>query len=73
MIDYIDRRDNSVGAKTLHPHLPWSDNRAFWQNKPVQPYTKGELRRLAVEAEEQAKNHLNTFKVNQTWRVFSGV
>lgn len=63
MIDYMDKRNSGSSTKSHYPHLPFSDERLLWEDKPVQPYAKEDLARLAIDAEMQAKEHLNTFKV----------
>ena len=63
MIDYIDRKENNIRAKSAYPQLPWSDGRAFWEHKTVRPYSRQDLVRHAFNAEAKAKEHLEHFKV----------
>ncbi|XP_043256069.1 paramyosin, short form-like [Colletes gigas] len=71
MIDYIDRkgrtsttsRDYRYERWTEPPELPWSDGRALWEGRPVEPYSRRELIELATNAEDQAREHLSRFKI----------
>lgn len=75
MIDYIDSKRllprsttptefERGGAKEL-PELPWSDGRALWQDRRVTPYARDELIRRAIDAEDEARDHLSRFKVTE--------
>nr|XP_033322660.1 paramyosin, short form-like [Megalopta genalis] len=72
MIDYIDRRgrtsttsyrDYRSPSRSEMPELPWSDGRLLWGERPVEPYSRRELIQHAVDAEDQAREHLRQFKV----------
>lgn len=70
MIDYMDAKRLqprlSLGLKGRRmepPELPWSDGRALWQEKRIEPYTRDDLIRHAIDAEDEAKDHLSCFKV----------
>lgn len=72
MIDYIDRNGRSSSnardyrykiKRTELPELPWSDGRYLWQERPVEPYTRQQLIMHAIDAEDQARDHLSHFKV----------
>lgn len=72
MIDYIDRRgrtstlpyrDYRSTSRIELPELPWSDGRLLWGEKPVEPYSRTELIQHAIDAEDQAREHLSQFKV----------
>ncbi|XP_076664925.1 paramyosin, short form [Andrena cerasifolii] len=71
MLDYIDRQGRSTSepryfrVERLHelPELPWSDGRLLWQDKPVEAYTRRELIARALDAEDQARDHLSHFKI----------
>lgn len=71
MLDYIDRQGRSASEPRYFrverlqelPELPWSDGRFLWQDKPVEAYTRRELIARALDAEDQARNHLSHFKV----------
>ena len=65
MIDYIDRKESNIRAKSAYPHLRSSDGRAFWEHKAVRHYTKQDLVRHAFNAEAKAKDHLEHFKVRE--------
>lgn len=73
MIDYIDRKgrtsltslDYRYGRRIEPPELPWSDGRLVWESKPVEPYSRRELIRHAIDAEDQAREHLSRFKVRE--------
>ncbi|XP_076659973.1 paramyosin, short form-like [Halictus rubicundus] len=78
MIDYIDRkgrsstlpyRDYRITWRTELPELPWSDGRLLWGERPVEPYSRRELIQHAIDAEDQAREHLRQFKVriNKWW------
>lgn len=71
MIDYMDNK-RLLSRSTLSrererrielPELPWSDSRVLWENKEVQPYTKDDLIKHAIDAEDDARDHLSRFKV----------
>lgn len=70
MIDYIDNKER-IPRPTLSkyetrielPELPWSDGRILWEDKRVQPYTKDNLIKYAINAEDEARDHLSRFKV----------
>lgn len=72
MIDYIDSkrllpRSTLTGferRRTELPELPWSDGRALWQDKRVEPYARNDLIRHAIDAEDEARDHLSRFKVD---------
>ncbi|XP_054004442.1 paramyosin, short form-like [Hylaeus anthracinus] len=70
MIDYIDRKGRTSTALDYRymrliepPELPWSDGRALWESRPVEPYTTRELVQHAIDAEDQAREHLSRFKI----------
>ncbi|XP_017892716.1 paramyosin, short form-like [Ceratina calcarata] len=71
MLSYIDRegrsstspRDYRVRGRSEPPELPWSDGRALWANKPVEPYSRRELIQRAIDAEDEARDHLSHFKI----------
>jgi len=70
MIDYMDtkrltsRSSSSQLKKRIElPELPWSDGRVLWEDKKVQPYTRDDLIKYAIGAEDEARNHLSCFKV----------
>lgn len=63
MIDYIDQKSRNVVKNPEYPEMPWSDERLLWERKRVLPYTAEELIQHAMEAEDQAKDHLSHFKV----------
>nr|XP_012229024.1 PREDICTED: paramyosin, short form-like [Linepithema humile] len=71
MIDYMDTKrllkqssTSSVFEKRLElPELPWSDGKVLWENKRVQPYTRDDLIKHAIDAEDEARDHLSRFKV----------
>jgi len=71
MIDYIDTKQRTPRS-TLEskferrielPELPWSDGRILWEDKKVQLYTKDNLIKYAINAEDEARDHLSHFKV----------
>lgn len=70
MIDYIDTKQR-ISRSTLSkferrielPELPWSDGSVLWEDKRVQPYTKDNLIKYAINAEDEARDHLSRFKV----------
>lgn len=71
MIDYMDTkrliersRTSSMYKKRIElPELPWSDGRVLWEDKRVQPYTRDDLIKHAIDAEDEARDHLSRFKV----------
>lgn len=71
MIDYMDAKRlqprssfPELQKKRMElPELPWSDSRALWQDKRVEPYTRDDLIRHAIDAEDEARDHLSRFKV----------
>ncbi|KAG7203492.1 hypothetical protein KM043_013552 [Ampulex compressa] len=72
MIDYIDRKEkeqlsklygHGVARRSELPELPWSDGRYLWEDKYVEPYSKHDLIKYAIDAEDQARDHLSHFKV----------
>lgn len=72
MIDYIDRRGRSTTlpyrdyrsiSRIELPELPWSDGRLLWAERPVEPYSRRDLIKYAIDAEDQAREHLSQFKV----------
>lgn len=72
MIDYIDRRgrtsttsyrDYRSPSRSEIPELPWTDGRLLWGERPVEPYSRRELIQHAIDAEDQAREHLRQFKV----------
>ncbi|XP_076231700.1 paramyosin, short form [Calliopsis andreniformis] len=72
MIDYIDKKGRtSSRADDYHfrmkvaelPELPWSDGRYLWQERPVEPYSREKLIKHAIDAEDQARDHLSHFKI----------
>ncbi|KAH0539553.1 hypothetical protein KQX54_005496 [Cotesia glomerata] len=63
MIDYIDKKSQNVTKNPEYPEMPWSDERLLWERKRVLPYTAEELIQHAMEAEDQAKDHLSHFKI----------
>jgi hypothetical protein len=72
MIDYMDNKRLLTGStlpeseKRIElPELPWSDGRLLWQDRRVQPYTRDDLIRHAIDAEDGARDHLSRFKVRQ--------
>lgn len=70
MIDYIDTKQR-ISRSTLSkferrielPELPWSDGSVLWEDKRVQPYTKDNLIKYAINAEDEARDHLSRFKI----------
>lgn len=65
MIDYMNERENRSRGRGEYPHLPWTDGRVIWEDRAVEPYTNAQLVRHAVDAEAQAKRHLESFKVRE--------
>ncbi|XP_017797515.1 PREDICTED: paramyosin, short form-like [Habropoda laboriosa] len=71
MLEYIDRqgRSNSLASEYRRlrisepPELPWTDGRLLWEDKPVEPYSRRELIKRAVDAEDEARDHLSHFKI----------
>ncbi|XP_071856052.1 paramyosin, short form [Bombus fervidus] len=70
MLDHIDRRARCSSLprdycvrKTEPPELPWSDGRALWESKPIETYSRHELIRRAIDAEDEARDHLSQFKI----------
>ena len=73
MLEYIDRQGRSSSLPSDYyyyrshrselPELPWSDGRALWENRPVEAYSRHELIKRAVNAEDEARDHLSHFKV----------
>lgn len=71
MLEYIDRygrssslpQDFRLYRRSEPPELPWSDGSVLWEDKPVIPYTRRELIRRAIDAEDEARDHLTNFKV----------
>lgn len=68
MLDHIDRegRPSSLPryrTRSEPPELPWSDGRLLWEDKPVEPYSRHELIKRAIDAEDEARDHLTHFKV----------
>ncbi|KAG5313925.1 MYSP protein, partial [Acromyrmex insinuator] len=45
------------------PELPWSDSKVLWEDKKVQPYTRDDLIKYAIDAEDEARDHLSRFKI----------
>lgn len=74
MINYIDRYGRSTASPTEFrrqarpelPELPWSDGRMLWGEKPVEPYSRHELIKHAIDAEDLARDHLSQFKVHES-------
>jgi hypothetical protein len=67
MIEYLDRKEGGEvsSAVALKAALPWTEARASWEHKRVEPYTREELAKHAVGAEIRAKEHLENFKVGR--------
>ncbi|XP_017758959.1 PREDICTED: paramyosin, short form-like [Eufriesea mexicana] len=71
MLDYIDRNGRSsslppeprVQRRREPPELPWSDGRALWEDRPVETYSRRELIKRAIDAEDEARDHLSQFKI----------
>ncbi|XP_046141282.1 paramyosin, short form-like isoform X1 [Osmia bicornis bicornis] len=66
MLDYIERQGRSnyrSSRMSEPPELPWSDGRVLWEDKPVEPYSRHELIRRAIDAEDEARDHLSHFKI----------
>lgn len=70
MIDYMDTKRLTsrsplpeLGRRIELPELPWSDGRILWEDKRVQPYTRADLIKYAIDAEDKARDHLSRFKV----------
>ncbi|XP_071571078.1 paramyosin, short form [Temnothorax nylanderi] len=72
MIDYIDNKRLSLTSRSSLPELerrielpelPWSDGRVLWEDKKVQPYTRNDLIKYAIDAEDEARDHLSRFKI----------
>lgn len=68
MIDYMDTkrlisRSPEFERRVELPVLPWSDGRVLWEDKRVQPYTRDDLIKYAIDAEDEARDHLSRFKV----------
>lgn len=63
-IDYMDQKDRKIVSKPQYPELPWSDSRLLWEKRRIIPYTADELIKHAMEAEDNAKDHLTHFKVS---------
>ncbi|XP_015185364.1 PREDICTED: paramyosin, short form-like [Polistes dominula] len=73
MLDYIDRkkeRSRSAlgrlegnGRRVQLPDLPWSDGRFLWEDQKLQTYDKESLIKRAIDAEDQARDHLSRFKI----------
>ncbi|KYQ51217.1 Paramyosin [Trachymyrmex zeteki] len=70
MIDYIDSKRIASKSSVAElerrielPELPWSDSRVLWEDKKVQPYTRDDLIKYAIDAEDEARDHLSRFKI----------
>ncbi|CAD1469877.1 unnamed protein product [Heterotrigona itama] len=70
MLEYIDRQGRSSSLTSDYrshrselPELPWSDGRALWENRPVERYPRHELIKRAIDAEDEARDHLSHFKI----------
>ncbi|KAG6800578.1 paramyosin, short form-like [Apis mellifera caucasica] len=68
MLDHIDRegRPSSLPryrTRSEPLELPWSDGRLLWEDKPVEPYSRHELIKRAIDAEDEARDHLTHFKI----------
>ncbi|KAK1128221.1 hypothetical protein K0M31_002692 [Melipona bicolor] len=70
MLEYIDREGRSFSLPSDYrshrselPELPWSDGRALWENRPVETYRRHELIKRALDAEDEARDHLSHFKI----------
>lgn len=68
MIDYMDTkrlisRSPELERRIELPELPWSDGRVLWEDRRVQPYTRDDLIKYAIDAEDEARDHLSRFKV----------
>lgn len=71
MLDYIDRYGRSsslpseprIQRRREPPELPWSDGRMVWEDKPVETYSRRELIKRAIDAEDEARDHLSQIKV----------
>ncbi|KAL0104364.1 hypothetical protein PUN28_017235 [Cardiocondyla obscurior] len=70
MIDYMDTKRLASRSCSPHyekrlelPELPWSDGRVLWEDKKVQPYTRDDLIKYAIDAEDEARSHLSHFKI----------
>ncbi|XP_011877355.1 PREDICTED: paramyosin, short form-like isoform X2 [Vollenhovia emeryi] len=70
MIDYMDTKRLAARSSLPEfkrridlPELPWSDGRVLWEDKKVQPYTRDDLIKYAIDAEDAARNHLSRFKI----------
>ncbi|PSN57945.1 Paramyosin [Blattella germanica] len=65
MIDYLDAKDRKIKQKD-YPHLPWNNERCldkYSSKNLVHSYTEDDVHKLAKQAEQQAKQDLQTFKV----------
>lgn len=65
MIDYLDAKENNL-VKRAPPHIPWSNERALDKYRPsnlIRCYSQGDLKKLAVEAEEKARENLQNYKL----------
>lgn len=63
MIDYLNKKDS--GARSAHPHLPWTDERGLSQydpRKPVRSYSAEDLTKISRKTEASAKAYLRDFK-----------
>ncbi|XP_066590158.1 paramyosin, short form-like [Prorops nasuta] len=58
MLDYVERRDGRS-----RPELPWNDGRLLWEDRPFRTYSRADLARRAIDAEDQARDHLSRFKI----------
>ncbi|XP_076748613.1 paramyosin, short form [Xylocopa sonorina] len=69
MLDYRECRASSLPCDYYRrrwsepPELPWSDGRGLWEDKPVEPYSRHELIKRAIDAEDEARDHLTHFKI----------
>ncbi|RLU25792.1 hypothetical protein DMN91_001951 [Ooceraea biroi] len=70
MIDYMDNKRLLMRStlpeferKIELPELPWSDGRVLWEDKRIQPYTRDDLIKHAIDAEDGARDHLSHFKI----------
>lgn len=69
MLEYLDRQGRNTSSRDYRgwrsepPELPWSDGRVLWEDKPVEPYSRHELIKRAIDAEDEAREHLSHFKI----------
>ncbi|XP_043512698.1 paramyosin, short form-like [Frieseomelitta varia] len=67
MPEYIDRQGRNFSLssdyRSHRSQLPWSDGRALWENRPVETYPRRELISRAIDAEDEARDHLSHFKI----------